>query len=110
MLHGEDDGAGEGGHAGLVVEVGDVGVDRGGGDEQLGRDLPLGAAPDQQPQDLDLAAGEAGKPTRLVGWWPAASRTAATAWWSRPRLGHKGPGRLGWWVGWAVGRSETRAW
>ena len=81
------------------------------GDEQLGRDLPLGAAPDQQPQDLDLAAGEAGReadpPGRVVagGLQDRRDRLVVQA-----RLGHKGPGRLGWWVGWAVGRSETRAW
>jgi hypothetical protein len=105
VLHGEDGGAGAGGHGCLVVDVDDVGVDRRRGDEQLGRDLALGAAADQQPQDLNLTAGEAGgeadAPGRPVagGLQDGRDRLAVQA-----RLGLKGV-RAGRW-----GRSETSAW
>ena len=65
--------------------------------------------PDQQPQDLDLAAGEAGReadpPGRVVAGGLQDRQQPLVV---QARLGHKGPGRLGWWVGWAVGAVRKR--
>src|SRR5438132_4837487 len=46
----------------LVVDVGDVVADRPVGENEPRRDLLVGESPGDQPQNLDLPAGEAGRP------------------------------------------------
>jgi hypothetical protein len=57
VLVGEDDGLHPVAQAELGEQAGDVGLDRGLGDEERGRDLRVGPARRQQPQHLNLPRG-----------------------------------------------------
>ena len=78
VLHGEDGGAGAGGHAGLVVDGEWVWTVEAAMNSSAAIRRSERPRTSSRRTSTSRPVRPAGKPTRLVGWWPAASRTAAT--------------------------------